>query len=109
MLFRSIGGFGGATKSLIKVLKGGKPKEFTNEFQFDTDFLNEFKKHSTDISTINFDFDYLMEFFQHYNVESISKQNGLSMEENEILFESTNIHEIVFLIIKGLQNISKDK
>lgn len=102
-----LGGFGGATKSLIKVLKGESPNELTNEFQFDTDFLKDFKNHSNGISSINFDFDYLMEFFQQYNVESISKQNGLSIEENEILFESTNIHEIVFLIIKGLQNISK--
>lgn len=102
-----LGGFGGATKSLIKVLKGESPIELMNEFQFDTDFLNDFKKYSSSISSINFDFDYLIKFFNQYNVESISKQNGLSIEENEILFESTNIHEIVFLIIKGLQNISK--
>lgn len=102
-----LGGFGGATKSLIKALKGEKPNELTNDFQFDTDFLKKFKEHSNKISSINFDFDHLITFFQEHNIESISKQNGLSVEDNEILFESTNIHEIVFLIIKGLQNISK--
>jgi hypothetical protein len=101
-----LGGFGGATKSLIKLFLGQTPGELTNDFQFDTDFLKEFKEYCKDKSSINFDFDYLISFFQQHNIESISKQNGLSIEENKILFESTNIHELVFLIIKGLRNIS---
>jgi hypothetical protein len=102
-----LGGFGGATKSIIKAIKGETPVELTNEFQFSTEFLRDFKKYSSDKSTLNFDFDYLIGFFQHYNVGVLSTNNGLSIEENEILFESTNIHELVVLIIKGLQNISK--
>jgi hypothetical protein len=102
-----LGGFGGATKSIIKAIKGETPVELTNEFQFSTEFLRDFKKYSSDKSTLNFDFDYLIGFFQHYNVGVLSTNNGLSIEENEILFESTNIHELVFLVIKGLQNISK--
>ena len=104
-----IGGFGGAAKSLIKVLLGDRPKELTNEFQFDTDFLIEFRKYCNGKSTINLDYDYLVKYFQQHTIESISKQNGLSVEDNQTLFESTNIHELVFLIIKGLQNISSRK
>jgi hypothetical protein len=102
-----LGGFGGATKSLIRVITGDVPRELTDEFQFDTEFLNEFRFFSQGKSVINLDYVYLVDFFQHHNIESISKQNGLSIEENKILFESTNINELVFLIIKGMLNISR--
>jgi SLOG cluster2 len=101
-----LGGFGGAAKSLIKVILGERPNELSNEFQFDTDFLIDFRDYCKGKSTINLDFVYLVDYFQQHTVESISKSNGLSIEENLILFESTNIHELVFLIIKGLQNIA---
>jgi len=104
-----LGGFGGAAKSIINVISGDIPKELTNEFQFDTDFLVEFRNYCKGKSTINLNYDYLVKFFQQNTIESISKQNGLSIEDNQILFESTNIHELVFLIIKGLQNISSNK
>lgn len=100
-----IGGFGGATKSLIRIITGDRPGELTNEFQFDNDFLNEFRNFCHGKSAINLDYVYLVDFFHHHNIELISKQNGLSIEENKILFESTNIHELVFLIIKGMLNI----
>lgn len=101
-----LGGFGGATKSLIQVILGDKPKELTNEFQFDTDFLLEFRKYCDKKSIIKLDYNNLIDFFQQQTIESISKHNGLTVEENHILFESQNIHELVFLIIKGLKNIS---
>lgn len=104
-----LGGFGGAAKSLATVLQGGKPKELSNEFQYDTDFLIEFRKYCQGKSSINTDYDYLVSFFQENPLELISEKNGLSVDENKILFESTNIHELVFLIIKGLQNISRNK
>lgn len=101
-----LGGFGGAAKSLIKVILGYRPKELSNEFQFDTDFLIDFRDYCKGKSTISLDYDYLVDYLQQHTVESISKHNGLSIEENQILFESTNIHELVFLIIKGVQNIA---
>ena len=102
-----LGGFGGATKSLIRVITGDRPRELTNEFQFDNIFLNEFRNFCLGKSVINLDYVYLVDFFQHHNIELISKQNGLSIEENKILFESTDIYELVFLIIKGMLNISR--
>lgn len=102
-----LGGFGGATKSIIEIISGRKAEQLTNEFQFETDFLQAFKKYVADKSIVKIDYDFIMESFRGHSIESISKQNGLSVEENQILFESNNIHELVFLIIKGLQNISK--
>lgn len=100
-----LGGFGGATKSIIEIISGGKPHQLTNDFQFDSEFLKDFRKFAFDKSEVKLDYDFIFDFFKQHSVESISKQNGLTPEENQILFESTNIHELVFLIIKGLQNI----
>ena len=100
-----LGGFGGATKSIIEIISGSKPHQLTNEFQFDSDFLKDFRKFASDKSEVKLDYDFISDFFKQHSIESISKQNGLTPEENQILFESTNIHELVFIIIKGLQNI----
>jgi hypothetical protein len=102
-----LGGFGGATKSIISTIKGEMPEELTNEFQYNTDFLEKFKNYSLDKSSKEYlDYDYLAKFFQKHSVESVSELNGLSIDENQILFESNNIYELIFLVIKGLQNIS---
>lgn len=100
-----LGGFGGATKSIIETISGGKPLQLTNDFQFDTEFLIEFREFASAKSEIKLDYDFILDFFKQYSIESISMKNGLTPEENQILFESTNIHEIVFLLIKGLKNI----
>lgn len=100
-----LGGFGGATKSIINIITGSRPSQLTNDFQFDTDFLKNFRDFASGKSLVKLDYDFIFDFFKQYSVESLSKQNGLTSDENEILFESTNIHEIVFLIIKGLQKI----
>ena len=100
-----LGGFGGAAKCLVNVIQGQRPMELTNEFQYDSDFLLEFRKYSVGKSSIYIDYDYLVDFFRQITIEAISEQNGLSVEENLIIFESTNIHELIFLILKGLRNI----
>jgi len=100
-----LGGFGGATKSIIEMILGNRPNQMTNEFQFDSEFLIAFREFSFGKTKVILDYDYLFNFFSRYNIEKISNLNGLSVEENQILFESINIHEIVFLIIKGLKNI----
>lgn len=102
-----LGGFGGATKSIIEIISGGMPYQLTNDFQFDSEFLKEFKKFVSDKSEVKLDYDFIFYFFRQHSIESISKQNGLTPEENQILFESTNIHELVFLIVKGLKAINK--
>lgn len=102
-----LGGFGGASKSIIDIISGGKPFQLTNDFQFDTEFLQEFRKFASTKSAVKLDYDFLVDYFKSHSIESISKQNGLSLDENKILFESTNIHELVFLIIKGLQSIQQ--
>jgi hypothetical protein len=100
-----LGGFGGATKSIIDTILGGNPVQLTNDFQYDTEFLIKFREFVSTKSKIILDYGFITDFFKQHSVESIAEKNGLTPEENQILFESTNIHELVFLIIKGLQKV----
>jgi hypothetical protein len=100
-----IGGFGGAAKSLSKVICGELPKELTNEFQYNDEILQNFKKVYQEKASVPMDYDQLIQFFKQFNLEVFSELNGLSIDENLVLFESQNIHEIVFLVMKGLKHI----
>ncbi len=104
-----LGGFGGAAKSIIDIISGNNSNQLTNEFQFDTKFLQEFRDFAIAKSGVKLDYGFLFDFFKGHSVDSISNQNGLNHDENKILFESTNIHEVIFLIMKGLQSISSRK
>ncbi len=102
-----IGGFGGAAKSLAKVICDELPKELTNEFQYTDEVLQKFKNEYEARASVPIDYDKLIDFFKQFNLETFSELNGLSIDENLVLFESQNIHEIVFLVIKGLKVILK--
>lgn len=101
-----IGGFGGAARSLSLAVEGQHPAELTDDFHFDSAFLQEFKSYCSGRSTIKLDYDEIVNFFADYGMKSLCKYNGLTEEENHVLFESTNIHELVFLVIKGLQRLN---
>ncbi|HMQ69736.1 MAG TPA: hypothetical protein PKA90_12215 [Ignavibacteria bacterium] len=102
-----LGGFGGVAKSIIDIILGKKPNQLTNEFQYNTDIQKKFRNFAFKKSKINIDYDFMFNFFKNHSIEDISNENGLSVDENRILFESTNIHELVFLIIKGLLKIQE--
>lgn len=101
-----IGGFGGAAKSLSKVICGELPKELTNPFQYNDEILQNFKKEYEEKASVPMDYDKLIHFLKQFNLEVFSELNGLSIDENLVLFESQNIHEIVFLVMKGLRHVS---
>lgn len=100
-----LGGFGGAAKSLTEVILGNQPGMLTNEYQYHSDFLKIFRETYQGKTTTPIDFTDVVKFFNNYSIEKMSSLNGLTTEENQILFESKNIHELVFLIIKGLKNV----
>jgi len=100
-----VGAFGGATEKLIKLIKGETIKELTNDFQYNTDFLIEFKDYV--ISKCDYsDYDLLKTELSKFDVKKLSELNGLSEEENEILFTSKNVHQIMYLQMKGLKKIT---
>jgi hypothetical protein len=100
-----IGGFGGATLKLINLLKGEDIEELSNEYQYNNIFLKEFKEYINDKYDFC-DYEIIKEKLSNFNIETISSMNKLSVEENEILFTSKNIHEILYLIMKGLTKIN---
>lgn len=102
-----IGGFGGAAKSLSNVIRGFVPKELTNEFQYSNSFIQEFKKVYSDKASVPIDYYDLLDFLKQFHIERLSEMNGLTVDENLVLFESQNIHEIVILIMKGLKKINE--
>ncbi len=99
-----VGAFGGATEKLIKLIKGETVKELTNDFQYNTDFLIEFKDYVGSKCDYT-DYDLLKTELSKFDVKKISDLNGLSIDENEILFSSKNIHQIMYLLMKGLKNL----
>jgi hypothetical protein len=99
-----VGAFGGATEKLIKLINGETVEELTNDFQYNSDFLIEFKDYV--VSKCYYaDYDLLKTELSKFDVKKISDLNGLSIKENEILFSSKNIHQIMYLLMKGLKNI----
>lgn len=99
-----IGAFGGATQKLIKTLKRERVDELTNDFQYNSEFLKEFKAYVS--SKCNYtDYDILKTELSQFDVNKLSELNGLSEEENEILFTSKNIHEIMYYLMKGLKSL----
>jgi hypothetical protein len=100
-----VGGFGGASEKLIKLIKGEEVKELTNDFQYNTDFLKNYKEFIKEKYNYH-DYEFLKNEISNFDVQKISKLNKLSVEENEILFSSRNVHEILYLIMKGLRCIN---
>lgn len=92
-----LGGFGGASKEIIQLVKGGDSKVFEEKEQFkeNNSFYMEMYKKDVDIKYSDIckrikDNGYLQ------------LNNGLTQDENDILFSSEDAQEIIGLIIKGL-------
>lgn len=92
-----LGGFGGAASRLVKLVQGKiSPKELFEECLMNPaykDFVQYLNKEHGD-------FDYSSLDVLYNNLPVL--RNGLSEDENNRLFVTTNITEIVALILKGL-------
>jgi hypothetical protein len=99
-----IGAFGGAAWSVIQALKGNKPDELTSDFQFQNPLYRDLvpyynARHPKDLV----DYPSIVFQFNKIGITGLSTYNGLSEMENEILFTSKNISEIIMYILKGLK------
>ncbi len=95
-----VGAFGGATNCMIRALTG------TSETQLSTEVLERFPALSNLYKTKKNANKALMNVFLEFKntgLSGISKLNGLSMEENEILFQTIHFHEIIYYILSGLK------
>lgn len=98
--------FGGLTLRIIEGLRGEKPQELTIEWQSSqNENYKEFVSHyNSKKSEDKIDYKLSTEFLNSYTIERLSKNNGLTVEENERLFGTIHTSEIIFLIMKGLHN-----
>lgn len=95
-----LGGFGGAASRLIKLLKGETSSEKLFEECCSQHLYQKFVTYlAKEKEEMNFKA--LDVFF--YNMDVL--KNGLSKEDNEQLFVTTNVTEIIALILKGLRSL----
>ena len=105
-----IGGFGGCARAVIDALKGGTPAAFTDADQMGNDVYKqmvaiynekEAEKSLAEQSPINYDG--MVAFLHGKGVGALN--NGLDADENERLFCTPHIPEMVALVLKGLKRI----
>jgi hypothetical protein len=104
-----VGGFGGCTRSIVQALKGDTPEAFTEAFQStDPLFAAMSARYQADAATSKVSpLDYAGELMYLQSVGLAGLNNGLSEVENDILSNSRNLPEIVYLILKGLSECLK--
>ncbi len=100
-----LGGFGGCTRAIIEALLGNTPHELTGDFQFSNNEYHEMVQlyNSNCSSEETIDYDRMLGFFKKIGIANLN--NGLTIEENLILFSTTNIPEMISLVLKGLANL----
>lgn len=107
-----IGGFGGCPKAVIEAIHGEHPEVLTTACQiaknpdyqkFMAYYNTQVKEHS-ETKEEPIDYEALVAFFQQKGVAGLN--NGLSSKENERLFVTPHIPEMISLVLKGLSRLS---
>lgn len=95
-----LGGFGGVSGEIIKLIKGNDSKMLFEKYQIENNGKNYESYYNSEIS-IKYE-----DICNQIKTAGFSQlNNGLSLKENEILFKSEDAHEIMSLIIKGFSRI----
>ncbi len=103
-----LGGFGGVTSKVCELLVSGTiPEELTKEWQLhhnagykEISDLFELDSEEKDIS-----YESIVQEISNIGIAGLSENNGLSEEENRILFNSKFIDEIILLILQGIKGV----
>lgn len=101
-----IGIFGGITKRIIDALNGENPKELSLKWQSSqNENYNDFVSYYNTVKQKDIiDYEECVKYLNGYTLEELSKNNGLTIEENKRLFSTVHGTEIIFLVMKGLAN-----
>jgi hypothetical protein len=120
-----IGAFGGCTRTIIDALEGRKPTELTlpGQLLLDDEFrqknpelgktpyqerLKDFNRRAAKTSGVEpIDYHAVLKCFTSQGIAGISRTNGLSKDENRRLFVTSNIHEIIYFVLKGLNELMR--
>lgn len=94
-----LGGFGGAADNLVSLITGKKTVYELKAESLKNDKYAELLKYMA-IHGVQINYKLLNSAYNNISILN----NGLTNEENQILFKSQNIMEIVALILKGLKS-----
>jgi len=106
-----LGGFGGVTKAIIDAIRGKKPDSLTLQYQCgDKDYerMIEFYKtqnRDQNLSLEPIDYERVVREFNAVGIKGLN--NGLTDEENNILFRTQNREQAVVLVLRGLSRFRK--
>jgi hypothetical protein len=115
-----IGGFGGCASVIIDAINGKKAVELTQAYQEQSKsnsgyaaFVKAFNDRAAALGKDTagqrlvepIDYAALVARFKEYGVAGLSAANGLSLEENDTLFTTTDVKEMVYLVLKGLLDV----
>lgn len=102
-----VGGFGGATLKLIEAFDA-KPVIDSNSPFYKNENRESFFDYHNELSPDDpMNYGDLNTFFSSKTVDWLSDNNGLSIEENQQLFHTQQLPEVVYLIMKGLNAVAK--
>ena len=104
-----IGAFGGITGAIINGIQGKNPKEITEAFQFSDGKYKEFITTLRKNKKGDVDYGGMTKAIQVYGLTNLSKNNGLTKEENQILFTTPHIPVMIHYVLKGLSVVFKKK
>lgn len=99
-----IGALGGAAKEVINAIKGEGLRYFANSYH-QSEKYRAFKNQFNTLEGDNINPEADASFFKDFGMEQLSNSNGLTVEENERLFVSSNLPEMLYYIFKGLRKI----
>lgn len=97
-----LGGFGGASKVVADIIEGGDGSYLKTTTKADSAYNELIKYYNTTSLTSPIDYDEIITAIQKDGITGLN--NGLEDDENKILFHSTNVLEIVALVLKGLNS-----
>ncbi|MGL5833951.1 MAG: TIR domain-containing protein [Waterburya sp.] len=103
-----LGAFGGCARAVGEAIMGNNPESLTQNYQIAQsqdyadllDFYNQRANSDAPHEEINYDL--LLTSFQNTGFQGIN--NGLTEAENQRLFTTEDLDEMVYLILKGLQH-----
>jgi hypothetical protein len=100
-----IGGLGGCTRVIIEAIHGRRTDPLTEAFQASKDpqytaLIQRFAEEANCERTTSIDYDAAFQILRSKGVPGLN--NGLTHEENEILFETKNLAQVVYFLLKGM-------
>lgn len=109
-----LGAFGGCTRAIIELVEGGNPEGLTLNFQTKDEaykqLVEEYNSRAAakpQLGLEPIDYESVSQAFRESGLANL--RNGLDAEENRRLFHAVDPDEILYLVLKGLSNLSQEQ